>query len=200
MFSLASELFRRGNGSGLGLPPVAKVLAVLAIVVAGCGAPAALAADRGCLPLPGAWMERFKQALAFPMYGAAVWLVWVLVRQVGADAIAPALGGMVLIAFAAWLYANTRAGGGRSRRLGASAAVVVVLLALVGGHMVVATGGATREAAADRWQPYSEPTLAAQPVFLNFTAAWCISCLAAPFVVSQRPKARPAVISRVNYL
>jgi len=60
------------------------------------------------LPKPGVWMDRLKQGLAFPMYGAAVWLVWVLAQQAGVNAVAIALGGMVIIAFAAWLYEFTK--------------------------------------------------------------------------------------------
>jgi thiol:disulfide interchange protein DsbD len=74
------------------------------------------------LPRPGAWMERLKEGLAFPMYGAAAWLVWVLARQGGANAVLVALAGMVLIAFAGWLYAATRGGGRWSRHGGAASA------------------------------------------------------------------------------
>ena len=52
------------------------------------------------LPRPGAWMDTFKQFLAFPMYAAVVWLLWVLAQQAGPDGVALALGGLVLIAFA----------------------------------------------------------------------------------------------------
>jgi len=140
------------------------------------------------LPRPGAWMERLKEGLAFPMYGAAAWLVWVLARQGGANAVLVALAGMVLIAFAGWLYAATRGGGRWSRHGGAGFAAAALAVALIGGGAgvdAVAVDAAPRaeSAAGDQpWQAYSAAQLAelrraGKPVFVNLTAAWCISCL-----------------------
>src|SRR6185312_2225060 len=56
------------------------------------------------LPRPGPWMEGLKKILAFPMYGAAAWLVWVLTVQAGDSALAALLAGGVALALAAWLY------------------------------------------------------------------------------------------------
>ena len=55
------------------------------------------------MPRPGPWMDRLRQFLAFPMYASAVWMIWVLTQQTGADGVIYALGGMILIAFAIWL-------------------------------------------------------------------------------------------------
>ncbi len=144
------------------------------------------------LPRPGAWMERVKQVLAFPMYATAVWLVWVLAQQIGPDATVIALGGMVIIAFAAWLYANTRNGASSSRRIGSGVAAVAVLAALVGGYAgvesraIASKSGAVAkhryEGGGELWEEYSADRLQAlrtqgAPVFLNLTAAWCITCL-----------------------
>lgn len=136
------------------------------------------------LPRPGAWMEYLKQAMAFPMYAAAVWLVWVLARQAGADAAALALGGMVLIAFSAWLYTATRTAGGTVANLGSMAAAFALLLALAGGYSAAQKGApeSTQTQVAQNWQPFNTESLQTlreegRPVFLNFTAAWCISCL-----------------------
>ena len=81
------------------------------------------------LPRPGPWMDRLRQLLAFPMYASAVWMIWVLTQQTGADGVLYALGGMVLIAFAAWLM---RVGGPSSAVLWLrrGAAAVAILLAL----------------------------------------------------------------------
>ena len=68
------------------------------------------------LPRPGAWMDRLRQFLAFPMYASAVWMVWVLTQQTGPDGVIYALGGMILIAFAIWLLRL----GLRQRRLAAA--------------------------------------------------------------------------------
>ena len=59
------------------------------------------------LPKPGAWMETLKHFLAFPMYLTAVWLLWVLGKQRGVDAIALALVGLVLLALGLWWYQRT---------------------------------------------------------------------------------------------
>jgi thiol:disulfide interchange protein/DsbC/DsbD-like thiol-disulfide interchange protein len=153
------------------------------------------------LPRPGAWMERLRQALAFPMYGAAVWLAWVLVRQAGPDAVPIALGGMVAIAFAAWLYRNTARARPASRRAAGAVAALVLAAALGAGWIGVGaqTGThASAQAAAETgasWSPYTAERLDAlradgQPVFLNLTAAWCITCL-----VNERVALRDAAVT-----
>mgnify|MGYP002716871524 CR=1 FL=1 len=139
------------------------------------------------LPKPGAWMELAKQVLAFPMYAAAIWLVWVLVQQAGVNAVVTALGGMLLIAIAAWLYNATAVANGRARLIGNSFALVLILAALYVGYVGVnqlASGEFKKaENVADKnWEAFSDERLAqllaeGKPVFLNFTASWCISCL-----------------------
>jgi thiol:disulfide interchange protein len=137
------------------------------------------------LPKPGVWMERFKQGLAFPMYGAAVWLVWVLAQQTGVNAVAATLGGMVVIAFAAWLYEFTRSGSKTAQWSGTGFAAMSLGLALFGGYYGVTVSPAALSSTIHPSQN-SEPYTAARlnelrsqgkPVFLNLTAAWCISCL-----------------------
>jgi thiol:disulfide interchange protein DsbD len=137
-----------------------------------------------CLPRPGAWMETLKQFLAFPMYATATWLVWVLAQQGGSNAVVVALGGMVAIAFAAWLYTSTRFGGTLARRGGAGIAALALLGVLAGGFASVETepARAATVPAGQPWEAYAPARLEAlraegKPVFLNFTAAWCISCL-----------------------
>jgi thiol:disulfide interchange protein DsbD len=138
------------------------------------------------LPKPGAWMESFKQFMAFPMYAAATWLVWVLGQQAGIDAVAAALAGMILIAFAAWLFGATRSKRVSRRRIGAGVAAMSVIASLALGFGVQqwATAAAPQGATTARpaFEPYSEARLQAaraegRPVFINFTAAWCITCL-----------------------
>lgn len=145
------------------------------------------------LPRPGAWMERAKQCLAFPMYAAAIWLVWVLVQQAGADAVILALGGMLLIALAAWIYSATRNLAGGGRWVGNFSVFLLVAIALVLGasqvsqssdnSLVANTNAAAGNTAKNaNWEAYSDARLESllaegKPVFLNFTASWCISCL-----------------------
>ncbi|CAG0989716.1 Thiol:disulfide interchange protein DsbD [Methylophilaceae bacterium] len=138
------------------------------------------------LPRPGMWMERVKQVLAFPMYLAAVWLIWVLSQQAGVNAVAIALGGMVAIAFSAWLYQTTRISGAAIRHGSTAIAAIVVVIVLVGGYVGIQANPAAIEQSISKgsnWEPYTVERLQelrteGKPVFLNFTAAWCISCLA----------------------
>ncbi len=133
------------------------------------------------LPRPGLWMER-------AMYAAAIWLVWVLVQQAGVNAVIVALGGMLLIALAAWLYDSTRTSSNRNRGLGSAVALLLVLSALGAGIFAVNapvasnTSGKNAVAADANWEAFNDARLQellaeGKPVFLNFTASWCISCL-----------------------
>lgn len=140
------------------------------------------------LPRPGMWMERTKQVLAFPMYAATVWLVWVLAQQAGANAVLITLSGLVALAFAAWLYDTTR--NTRTERVGTVGALVTFLLTFFVGYSGVSLNAQTDETETNNlavhanrnWEPYSAERLQSllaegKPVFLNFTASWCISCL-----------------------
>jgi len=139
------------------------------------------------LPKPGPWMLRLKQALAFPMYGAAAWLAWVLAVQAGPNSLVLLFAAAVTLALAAWLWTATREASGRGRAIGAGA---VLLLALFAGAAVAqlrppeAAAGAAPGigAALPNSEPYSAARLAelraaGRPVFVDATAAWCITCL-----------------------
>lgn len=146
------------------------------------------------MPRPGVWMEWLKQALAFPMYAAAVWLVWVLAQQAGPNAIGFALGGMVIIAFAAWIFQNTRNGQAATRHVGSGVAIAALVLAVVSGYAGVANSTPAQSVATStdkNWEAYSPQRLQnlraqGKPVFINFTAAWCISCLVNDRVALQQ--------------
>ncbi|RIK98615.1 MAG: hypothetical protein DCC72_01290 [Burkholderiales bacterium] len=160
------------------------------------------------LPRPGRWMESFRQALAFPMYATAAWLAWVLGQQAGIDAVFALAIGAVLVALAAWLY-------GRFLQQGAARAASRIVRPLAGTLAVAAcalglwtawpgeaapppgavaerrTPGAGGEALASAWQPWSEERVreardAKRPVFVDFTAAWCVSCQANKRLVLER--------------
>jgi len=141
------------------------------------------------LPRPGLWMERVKQGFAFPMYATAAWLVWVLAQQAGINSVAIALAGMVVIAFAAWLYESFRHGQGLPRLAGLGVASLALLMALVGGYVGInASPSGTASSVQmtpgtdQHWEPYTAQRLQelrakGAPVFVNLTAAWCITCL-----------------------
>jgi len=136
------------------------------------------------LPRPGQWMVTLRQGLAFPLFATAVWLVWVLGRQSGVDAVGLLLLAALGVGFAAWGLGHVQRGG---RRWLPGAVVVIGL----GFAAVLGFGAAMRPAAQAAaslqpatgidWQPWSSAAVDAQraagrPVFVDFTAAWCISC------------------------
>jgi len=136
------------------------------------------------LPKPGAWMIRFKQALAFPMYAAAAWLIWVLSQEAGANGLIAALAAMTALAFAAWVWGASRNAKPHWRAIGTVAAIagliaMFALLPLAGNGKPAKTAIAT---SAIPSEPYSQTRLAQlraqnRPVFVDATAAWCITCL-----------------------
>ena len=156
------------------------------------------------MPRPGAWMDRLRQFLAFPMFASAVWMIWVLTQQTGPDGVIYALGGMILIAFAIWLL---RIGGAASpatwlRRGVAAAAVLLALAAVIKledgpATAASASGGPSTGVNFDGWERFSrarmaEAVAAKKPVFVDFTAAWCITCLVNERVALETPGTRHA--------
>jgi thiol:disulfide interchange protein DsbD len=135
------------------------------------------------LPRPGAWMGTLKQALAFPLYASAAWLVWVVAQQAGVESVLLVLIGLVVLAFGLWLLGlNVNAGRARVWR---NAGVAAVLLISLGLASRIAPAPAAAQSApaesASASQPYDAATLASlraagKPVFINLTAAWCITC------------------------
>ena len=143
---------------------------------------------RRVLPKPGAWMERLKQFLAFPLYATVAWLVWVLGAQVDNDAVVRLLVTLVVVAFALWAWRAYRGGAATGfsvlALLGLAAALVVAWPLLSGVPERDAMAPAqprTASGTIDPWQPYtparlSELAAGSKPVFVDFTAAWCVTC------------------------
>jgi thiol:disulfide interchange protein DsbD len=147
------------------------------------------------LPRPGAWMEWLKQLLAFPLYGSAAWLIWVLSQQTGPMGLAACLAGLVLLALAGWLYGATRHGVGPWHGFGRAVAAACAMVALgVAPFAATLTAGTGSPAAGGpSWEPYTAARLAelrgrGVPVFVNVTAAWCITCLVNERVALRSPE------------
>ncbi len=182
----------------------ASTVAVFAALGAGFALPyAALAMTPGfarLLPRPGRWMEVLRQALAFPMYGAAAWLLWVASAEAGPTGVAAGAAGMVLIGFAAWVLAAARAGGVRGRWFARGLA----LAALAGAVALLPSLHLARRAAAGevaRGIPYAPARLAAlraagQGVFVDITAAWCLTCQVNDRIALERALVRQAFARR----
>ncbi|MFC0511889.1 protein-disulfide reductase DsbD family protein [Asaia spathodeae] len=142
------------------------------------------------MPKPGAWMAVLKQALAFPLLGTAVWLFWVACVQRGAMILPVGLGGAVGLGLVAWLFGTTQR---QAMIKGATPAVVfgrvvaVVVLVLAGISLARIDNGVAANAPVDAKAEtgvvaYSPERLAAlrdegKPVFIDMTAAWCITCM-----------------------
>ena len=196
-------------GAALTLPPAATLAVFLALGL-GLAAPyAALGLLPGLargFPRPGAWMERLRQGLAFPMYGAAAWLVWVLAQQVGPDGVLLSLGGAVLLAAGLWgLGLAQQAGARRGRLAGTAAAGLAVLaaLALLPRLSAAPAIAGVAEAGSEAWSVARVAELRAErrPVFVNATAAWCITCQVNERVALRGAAVRDAFAARnVAYL
>lgn len=189
--AIASPCTAPFMGASLGFAvgmPTAQALAVFAALGAGMALPYLLAsvvpAVAGWLPRPGAWMETFRHAMAFPMFATVVWLVWVLGQQSGIDGAGTLLALLVALAACAWSLTLR----GRTRQIIATILIAtsVWLAGAIGPNILQITEtpaatGAVGTASAVGWQPWSaqrvaELTAAGQPVFVDFTAAWCVTC------------------------
>ncbi|MGF1537972.1 MAG: protein-disulfide reductase DsbD family protein [Elainellaceae cyanobacterium] len=165
---------------------------------------------RDRLPKPGAWMETFQQLLAFPMYGATAWLVWVLVQQTGSAGVGAVLVGLILIAFAAWIHQKTQFASKFWRRSGLGVSLLALGVALTLTQFPVPSE--VPQVASDStssqplWEPYTAQRLEAlkaseTPVFVNFSASWCITCLVNEQVALSQPEvARALERHGVTYL
>ncbi len=177
----------------------AEALAVFAVLGLGMALPYALLVLlpgwRARLPRPGAWMLHLKQGLAFPMFATVVWLVWVLGQQAGIDGAAKLLLALVGLSVLVWLMGLpmlARSGAGTAGRVAGKALGAAALAGLLawGWPATLPVDGAIAARAANPkpgdkfaalWQPFDETVLAqrvaqGQPVFVDFTAAWCVSC------------------------
>jgi thiol:disulfide interchange protein DsbD len=164
--------------------PAAIALSVFAMLGVGMAAPYLLLtlfpALLAKLPRPGRWMELFKQFMAFPMFATCVWLLWVLAQQVDAGGVALALGVLVAVSFALWSLGLAQRGAASFRWAALLGAVLAAIT-----FTPIATSepvaSAARNKASTDWVEYSPQKLAelrgqGKAVFVDFTAAWCVTC------------------------
>jgi thiol:disulfide interchange protein DsbD len=140
------------------------------------------------LPKPGAWMEILRQAISVPIFATVIWLAWVLAQAYGAATLAALLASLLLLAIAGWFLGRWPA-----KRWSTIVAVVIVTTVVVfcayAPHKLAAapetqTGlqaQAAQQAQAGQWEPWSQETVSryhaqGRPVFVDFTASWCLSC------------------------
>jgi len=164
------------------------------------------------LPRPGVWMLTFKQLLAFPMYGAAAWLLWVLSQETSGAGLMVTLAGAVALAFAAWAWNASRSASGSWRVAGALFALLAIVGVIVSLVFIRETTVPPAAAAAHAeiggipCEPYTATKLATlraqkRPVFVDATAAWCITCLVNEKVALSGARARDTFAAKhIAYL
>jgi thiol:disulfide interchange protein len=149
------------------------------------------------LPRPGAWMEVLRQAVSVPIFGTVIWLAWVVAQAYGANLLAALLTGFVLLAIAGWFLGRWPA----QRWATVVAAVVllfVIWLDVLGPKKLVLASASTNAAqTAEGWQPWSSAAVsqyaaAGRPVFVDFTANWCLSCQVNERVALNQPEVQRA--------
>jgi len=169
-------------GLALGLPAL-QALLIFASIGVGMALPYLAAslvpAVARLLPRPGLWMDTFRRAMAFPMFATVVWLVWVLGQQTGIDGAGALLA--LLVALSGVIWSLTLKGRSRVVIATISIAVFALLTGAIGQNVLKSVETTTTTTSGDRWQAWApgrvEQVLATgAPVFVDFTAAWCVTC------------------------
>jgi len=171
-------------GLALALPPLQALLLFAALGV-GMALPYLAASWSPALarklPRPGAWMDTFRRAMAFPMFATVVWLVWVLGQQTGIDGAGALLALLVGLALVVW--ALSLRGAARWPIAALSIAVLLALTWAIGKNVVHFSepNSSNNASTNSRWQVWAPSKVDAllasgSPVFVDFTAAWCVTC------------------------
>ena len=151
------------------------------------------------LPKPGAWMDVLKQAVSIPIFLTVVWLVWILAQAYGANLLAALLAGFLLLAIGGWFLGRWPA------RRWAAATAGLFLLAFIGlavfaprlASSPAPAASASTSGQSAAWQPWSPTVVSSyqsqgRPVFVDFTASWCLSCQVNERVALDQPQVRQA--------
>ena len=179
-------------GAALGYAFTGSTLITLVVFVAlgiGMALPyvllACFPAWRRRLPRSGPWLARFKELLAFPLYGTVIWLAWVLGSQRDNDAVLRLFVVLLGVGFVLWAWRIVRTGGARPWAIAGLAVLTGTAVAAWPLFVTDADGAVPAKAAANAeaggWATFSpakvaEYTGAGRPVFVDFTAAWCVTC------------------------
>ena len=186
--------------------PAPVTLAIFAALGLGLALPLALVAlipgSARLLPRSGAWMGRLRIVLGFALLASAAWLLWIFGRLAGSDASAAALGLLVALAFATWIFGSLQLASLSGRGLVLAGAVVLAaFLALRPLAQADAADLHARESAAASASTYSADAVtvnlrAGRPVFVEFTADWCLTCKANERVVLSSSRVQAELARR----
>ncbi|MDO8448990.1 MAG: protein-disulfide reductase DsbD family protein [Rhodoferax sp.] len=169
-------------GLALGLPAL-QALLIFAAIGVGMALPylaaSLIPAVARWLPRPGAWMDTFRRAMAFPMFATVVWLVWVLGQQSGIDGAGALLALLVALSLVVWSL--TLKGRARLPIAAFSIAIFALLAGAIGQNVIKPLETPAAAASGERWQAWApgrvdQALAAGTPVFVDFTAAWCVTC------------------------
>ena len=178
-----------GTAVGFALvSPTPTIFAIFGFVGLGLALPflliALVPASARFVPRSGPWTLRLRALLGFALLGTAVWLVWIVGRSTSVDGMTAAVGFLVVVAFATWLYGALQASKYAWPTLAAAVGLVLLAIALAEpliGAPRTSRGGGASPAVASEWSPFDRAEIAARlgegrPVFVRFTASWCITC------------------------
>jgi len=155
------------------------------------------------LPKPGAWMEVLKQVVAVPIFATVIWLAWALTRGYGAGLLVSLLCCLLLLAIAGWFLGRWPA----TRWASAVSALIVLIVIAVSvvapkkleaaPDSSSATGSSAGTVANGGWEPWSADAVSryqaqGRPVFVDFTASWCLSCQVNERVALGQPQVQQA--------
>ena len=150
------------------------------------------------LPKPGAWMETLKQFMAFPMWGSALWLTWVLSGQVQTDSVLMVLLGALFIALGLWILEKNQSSDGFAKWMSLSSVTILLGAALWLAPTDYENIEQDTSSDLNSYSPELLDSLLAEnkPVFLNFTADWCITCKVNEAIVLNQVSIKNALESK----
>jgi thiol:disulfide interchange protein/DsbC/DsbD-like thiol-disulfide interchange protein len=149
------------------------------------------------LPRPGAWMEVLRQAVAVPIFATVIWLAWVLAQAYGAGVLAALLASFLLLAIAGWFLGRWPAKRWSTAIAALILAGVVALAIFASKELVIAPETLSSAEAQGQWEPWSAQAVSSyqsqgRPVFVDFTASWCLSCQVNERVALNQPSVQKA--------
>ena len=149
------------------------------------------------LPRPGAWMEVLKQAVSVPIFGTVIWLAWVLANAYGAAVLGILLCGFLLLAIAGWFLGRWPAQRWAVMVAGVIVLSVIGIVSAAPGKLGAASPAGTATTSETGWQPWSAEAVQryqsqGRPVFVDFTASWCLSCQVNERVALGKPEVQKA--------